>query len=683
MKRNDIQGLRALAVALVMADHLTGYPSGGFLGVDMFFVLSGFLITGLLVRERERTGSISFRHFYSRRARRILPLAALVLLVTIAASWALFRTERALSATIDSIWSLLFAANWRFAAAGTDYMAAGSATSPVQHFWSLAVEEQFYLAWPWLVLLAFWIATRFSRAPRLVLAAVFGLAIVISLLWAFHETEASRTTAYFSTFSRAWELGAGALLAVGVPVLLKLPSALRPVLAWLGIALLVVSVVVVDRESAFPAPWAIPAVLGTALVIAAGTGGAQRWLWPLTNPVSRYLGDISYSLYLWHFPIVIIGGTIFAAAGLTAEWIIGAVLLTLALSALSYRFVEDPIRRSNWLEPRSGPREPLPDHLVVGRVADGVLVVAVLGFIIASVVSAPRHDATEDQAAASVISEDVIAAALAEGINAPAWPAAFDNLPDATAPEWKQDDCLDVDDGNVDRCVYGDPGAENLAVLIGDSAGISWMPALRSGLVPAGWRIQTLTLGECPAIDVAVTRFTNDDFTATCSAHHDWATQQVERLHPDLVILGSAASTLLRLADGSTGDDVVAEWGTATRSTLSALRTVTDAPLVVLSSPPTMVNPQTCANRLNLPIDCVGSPEDTYDGMVAAEVEAAAAIEGSSQISTLSWFCTADGICPPVAGTSIATYSDTTHITAAWSTSLGGALMQRLAPILQ
>ena len=212
--RRDIQGLRAIAVALVIADHLIGRPSGGFIGVDVFFVLSGFLITGLLIRERERTGRISFRSFYVRRARRILPLAALVLVVTVSVSWLVFRTSRAVQTSVDALWSLLFAANWRFAAVGTDYLQAGVPVSPVQHYWSLAVEEQFYLAWPWLVLLAFWLATRFVRKPRLVLTVLFSVAIVSSLVWAFYEVESARTVAYFSTFSRAWELGVGALIAV-------------------------------------------------------------------------------------------------------------------------------------------------------------------------------------------------------------------------------------------------------------------------------------------------------------------------------------------------------------------------------------------------------------------------------------------------------------------------------------
>lgn len=239
-KRPDIQGLRAVAVIAVIFDHLLHWPSGGFVGVDVFFVISGFLITGLLLREHDRTGRISFASFYKRRIRRIMPAAITVLVVTVAATFLVFNAGRAQQSAIDALWSLLFSANWRFAAAGTDYFQASGPVSPFQHFWSLAVEEQFYFVWPALMALIFWAASQSSisstKVRQTVGLTMLGI-VAASFAWAMSESISNPTIAYFSTFSRAWELGVGALLAVIAPLLTRLPSALRPVLGWAGLAL--------------------------------------------------------------------------------------------------------------------------------------------------------------------------------------------------------------------------------------------------------------------------------------------------------------------------------------------------------------------------------------------------------------------------------------------------------------
>ena len=214
--RTDIDGLRGLAVLAVFAGHL-GLPlaPGGFVGVDVFFVISGFLITSLLVREASRTGRISLLGFYARRARRILPAAAVVAVATVVASVLFLPLVRAVEVITDSVWAAAFAANIRFATVGTDYFAKGEPASPLQHYWSLAVEEQFYLVWPLLLVGAAWLAaarggTLGRRTPLLLI----GVLSTASLAWSVYATYESPTTAYFSTLTRAWELGVGAALAV-------------------------------------------------------------------------------------------------------------------------------------------------------------------------------------------------------------------------------------------------------------------------------------------------------------------------------------------------------------------------------------------------------------------------------------------------------------------------------------
>lgn len=360
--RADVQGLRMVAVVAVIFDHLLHWPDGGFVGVDIFFVISGFLITGLLLREQERTGTISFWGFYRRRIKRILPVATLVVIVTVAASFLLLSRVRATNAFWDGVWASFFSANWHYAADGTDYFQPDVAVSPLQHYWSLSVEEQFYFVWPWLMLLLFWLSGKnrggsSSRTARAVQLAILAL-IVGSFAWSMWESANSPTWAYFSTFSRAWELGIGAAIAVFAKVFTRIPDALRPMLGWAGLVGIAVSFVVVTSEQSFPAPWALLPVLATALVIIAGTGGTQRFLWPLTNPVSTYVGDVSYSLYLWHWPVIILLAGFLPLDTVQNQAI--AIAIIIGCSIASYHFVENPIRNSRWLTggPKAVSRNP-------------------------------------------------------------------------------------------------------------------------------------------------------------------------------------------------------------------------------------------------------------------------------------------------------------------------------------
>lgn len=375
-RRHDIQGLRALAVIAVILDHVIGWPLGGFAGVDVFFVISGFLITGLLLRDAA-AGTLSLRRFYAKRMRRIAPAAVTVLVVTTALAWLLFNQPRFWSTAWDAVSALFFVSNWRFAAQGTDYFRQGDAVSPLQHFWSLSVEEQFYLVWPVLVVLLVALigrrvsakagagedggaaatgdaAARASARPlqrqRWVLGIVLALLAAASFAVALWQSTANPTVAYFSTLTRVWELAFGGLLAVSAPLFARLPTAVRAVLGWLGLAGIVASLLLLDSTMAFPGPWAAPAVIATAAVIVAGIGGRQRRLFPLENPVSGFLGDISYSLYLWHFPVLVFVLLLVPEQSLAVT--IAVLGLTLAVSLVAYFLIEQPLHRSPWLRGR-------------------------------------------------------------------------------------------------------------------------------------------------------------------------------------------------------------------------------------------------------------------------------------------------------------------------------------------
>lgn len=347
--RRDLQGLRAIAVVAVVATHLTGWPRGGFVGVDVFFVLSGFLVTGILLSDLRSEGTVRVGVFFARRAKRLLPAALLVLAIVVTAAFLVFSAVRAESTLRDALSAAGLVSNWRFGLEGRDYFAATD-VSPLQHFWSLSVEEQFSLAWPFVVLLAVVAlppAVRRGRGGRVVVGLVAAAIVVASGLAALAQTTADPSLAYFSTLPRAGELATGAILATAAPVLSRLPSVARGLLGWAGVGVIVAAFFVIDPADPFPAPGAALPVLGAALVIAGGIGGdpRHRHLFILTNPLAVTIGDLSYSLYLWHLPVIVFAGVLLptspAATGIT---LLAVVVLTVA----TFLGVEQPLHRSPW-----------------------------------------------------------------------------------------------------------------------------------------------------------------------------------------------------------------------------------------------------------------------------------------------------------------------------------------------
>ncbi|NUQ88738.1 MAG: acyltransferase, partial [Glycomyces artemisiae] len=345
--RPDVQGLRAVAVGLVLLSH-AGFPgaAGGYVGVDVFFVLSGFLITSLLVKEVFTTGRISIAGFYARRARRILPAATAVTAATALGAWLFFPVTRRDAVLQDALAVVVYVVNYRFVAEQTEYLNADQMPSPFQQFWSLAVEEQFYVVWPLLLLVLLLCTGR--RPRRLVTAAIIASAVIFAATLALSVTvtAASQPTAYYAAHTRAWELAAGALLALTLPSLKQTPRALAWALGIGGLAAILLSGFMFTEATPFPGYAALAPVLGTAAVIAAGSA-------PGRNPASallstapfQFLGRISYSLYLWHWPILILAPL---ALGTDPSLRLNLILLaaTVAVAQLSYACIEEPVR--NW-----------------------------------------------------------------------------------------------------------------------------------------------------------------------------------------------------------------------------------------------------------------------------------------------------------------------------------------------
>lgn len=351
-QRLDIQGLRMIAILTVFACHLWGWPRGGFVGVDVFFVISGFLITGNLLRTAETDGNVSFRNFYWNRVRRIVPAATVVLALTFVACLLVFLPFRSHQVGIDALFAFFFLSNWRFAVENTDYFAQTDAVSPIQHYWSLSIEEQFYFVWPALIFAISLIVLRnaWTHQRRMLLTGcAMGSIIAVSLGWAMWETSTAPTWAYFDTLARVWELGVGALLATMVGALALIPRGVKPVLSWAGLGMIVASLFLISEESVgFPAPWGLLPVAGAALVVASGVGGEPKQ-GLLQNPASTYVGDISYSLYLVHWPVIVIVAALMEPG---LYFSICVVALSFGLAIASYHLVENPLRRADYAKLR-------------------------------------------------------------------------------------------------------------------------------------------------------------------------------------------------------------------------------------------------------------------------------------------------------------------------------------------
>jgi peptidoglycan/LPS O-acetylase OafA/YrhL len=344
--RADIEGLRAFAVVVVVVYHSARrlFP-GGFIGVDVFFVISGFLITGLILRELDTTGRLSLKRFWSRRAKRLLPATAMVLGFSAWVTWALLPTTQRRIFGWDIVDAAAYIVNWRLGARSVDYLAEGLATSPVEHFWSLAVEEQFYIIWPVLIVAASWVSSRINLGRRAVLGTALVVVSGVSIWSSVTLTAANSELAFFGNHTRIWELGIGALIAFGAARLTTIPVAVARLLGWAGLAAIVASVWIFTTNSTWPGLGPALPCLGAAAVIVAGLrpvpGGVGLLL--SAGPLV-WIGGLSYSIYLWHGPFLV---------GATAWWgEIGSVGNALVAAAslipayLAHKVVENPIRFS-------------------------------------------------------------------------------------------------------------------------------------------------------------------------------------------------------------------------------------------------------------------------------------------------------------------------------------------------
>jgi peptidoglycan/LPS O-acetylase OafA/YrhL len=680
----------------------------------VFFVVSGFLITSLLLGELRRTGFITLRRFWARRARRLIPASSLAIVTTLVIGYAVLDPLSSIDLAHDALAAAAFVINIVFAHRQSDYLSSDLAPSPLLHFWSLALEEQFYLVWP--VLLQ--VIAGYRRRPLPFVGALVAVLWPLSFVACVTLTRSNQPWAFYSLPTRAWELLTGAALALAVGVIAKVPAVLRALVGWSGLVAIVVAAVNFGATTPFPGPAALVPVLGTAAVIVAGPAALLGPVILLRRPVLTWIGARSYSIYLWHWPALVLVGAQFGplSVGQRLVTLLGAV----AVAALTFRLVENPVRHSAWLAASARRGLVMGGSLIAVAATAAIIVVettpsligtgtAAASVVITTPVTATSVAATTPTAAAlpptavrlppsSATAPAVLAAptpptpptspavapvattAVRPGpdelaaVNAPELAASVltEALPANVRPSVRsaRTDVPDVDhDGcNLDAavtvpgpCTFGDPASAISIVLFGDSHAAQWFPALDLLSSEHGWRLEVMTKKGCPSADISVFSPMVNRELHECDA---WRVNVADRLaaeHPTLVIMSSFRYR--RQMGPWAAVDPNDAWRQGLTRTLDTMAPLA-ARVLVLGDTPTPASdvPSCVSAHLAHVSACAAARSDAVrDDRLQIEREVAAA-HGAAFVSTSDWLCSSTA-CPVVVG-DVFVYRDNNHITA-------------------
>jgi peptidoglycan/LPS O-acetylase OafA/YrhL len=572
--RTDIEGLRAVGIVAVVLFHIgLGHVSGGYVGVDVFFAISGFLICDRLVASAESNDGIGLFAFWSRRLRRLAPALAVVILATVALGLFVYSPLRWSGLGRDATWSALYVSNLSFGASTGGYFQ--DASSPLLHTWSLAVEEQFYVLWPLalVTVLAFAARVRALRRvqPRTIATVVLAGGAVGSFVLCLLLTHRYSPWAYFSAFSRAWEFAAGGLLAVwarrradvGIAGYLA-PTTIAHGVGAAGLVLVVFAAATFDEVTRFPGVAALIPVTGTVMVMAAGPYVLTGRVLSLA-PV-RYVGRISYSWYLWHWPAIVLLQDVVGHA--SVAWAALGAIVSLVLAALTYPLVEVRLR--------DAPRwQPTRVAVVTGIAVS--LVVAGIGVITTAV-------------GRRAVSGDPRLVALQ---------SVRDERRDGGGAGCEVSQL----DSGLGVCVYGSPSAAHRVLVVGDSHAAQWIPALESLTDDIDLQLVVSTRGGCAATPIDVARTGRATASPQCERQREQSSRIMDEWRPDLVLVGQADYTS-RMLDGPRGATLGRDAAVAT-ATSAARRFATDVTgrgirLGVLGDNPTQSEePIECLARRN------------------------------------------------------------------------------------
>ncbi|RFZ66180.1 O-acetyltransferase OatA [Mycobacterium marinum] len=685
--RPDIEGLRAIAVVAVVLYH-AGIPgiSGGYIGVDVFFVISGFLITGLLWREVTTTNTVALGRFYGARARRLLPAAATVGVATAIVSAIVLPPLQARRVFVDGIASALYVGNYRFAVQGTDYMASDLPPSPFQHYWSLGVEEQFYLVWPALIIATAWLLRRIGKNNRgatpyaVVLVLVTATSLAAAAIW----TRTSPPWAFFSLPTRAWELAVGGLVALTMQQWRRLALVPATIVGWGGLALLLLTCTQLGPNTPYPGTAALLPVLGTALVIGSGcVTGAMGVGRVLCRPVMRAIGRVSYSWYLWHWPVLLLLPPLLGdPAGLPAR--LAATTVSAGLAVITMYLVENPgrftaalrsVRASLTLAAAATAAAACACALLLtaipvpvghGTAAPEAKIIALPPAALPQQVLSPQEAAVQQAFAA-------VRAAVAASAGLSAVPSNL-NPPLAAAPGDKAavfvNGCLrSWRDLGQSECATADTASPTTVTLVGDSHAAMWDPALQLVAEQRHWRLETLAKVTCPMQDLPIlSPYLGREYTEC----EQWRSEIMGRLQserPRLVVLSMSR----RYQPDFSFASYDPAWIDTLNRTVAQLRRNGSSVLVLgpVADPQSSV-PTCLSAHLDDAGACAPSRSAaTNAGGVAAEQTATEA-GGGHYADLTDLFCTPDR-CPTIIGNTLV-FRDDNHLTTEYA--------QLLAPVI-
>ena len=600
MRILQIQGLRALAALLVTIFHARLVP-GGFIGVDIFYVISGYLITGLILREIENTGTLNLQSFYQRRIKRLLPTSVFVLFVT--AIVGMFVLP---AITRDALGRDLFAAatyisNYLFAWWQNDYQNLNATPSPFIHYWSLAVEEQFYVVWPIFILFL----SRYGKR-----AVLYGVALssALSLLLSVYQTQTSPIWAFYSLPTRAWELGVGALLLFVPENIWK-----NRFIPWLGLAGIAIAAFNFDENTAFPGINAVLPVVATALLIGSIS------IWPRffndlsNNRISQWLGAISYPLYLWHWPALVLPSSALGRPLRVRERIF-CILLTIILAHFTSKYIEQPIRHKK----------------IEGK--------KIYLFFAATT-------------AASLVAGLIITSTASSMISVKGTNYKFNLVDVMEKPAVYGDNChSNYGETESGECTYGDLTSKTTVVLYGDSHAAQWFPALEELANERGFKLVSLTKSACPSVDVP--RADQGAFkNVHCEKWRDNSINRIKKLRPAAVIM----SSFQYFTPPSGYSDANKWWKDGQVRLLDALRGSSEHLIYISDTPrPKRDIPNCLASRDSHSCD---STEKTI----------AKIIPGFEKIDPTPWLCS--NYCPAIQNGYVV-YRDASHISVAAALAL-------------
>jgi peptidoglycan/LPS O-acetylase OafA/YrhL len=666
--RPDIQGLRAIAVLLVVVYHL--FPSalpGGFAGVDVFFVISGYLITSHLWRTCQKSGRPRLADFWGRRARRLIPAAALVLAVTWGVSYLVLPSSELSDTAAQIRASALYFQNWQLASEAVNYLQSANPPTPVQHFWSLSVEEQFYLVWPLLFLIAALATRRARSAARPVILGLTAALTAASFAYSVYETQVNPAAAYFITPTRMWELGAGGLLAL-LPERITRAIGRQGWLGWAGLAMIAASQLALTGSTPFPGWIAILPVGGAVALIAGGSAQGRYGPSRLTSvSLMTFLGGISYSLYLWHYPIIILwtawrGHSPGVASGLALG--VGSVIL----AWLTKVTVEDRVRLAPFIARHRW-------RSLSTALAAVVPVTLVTAFLVAQPGAWNGHLGPPSAYPGAAALAEKLASVPAEPVLPPPAHVAL--------PAYWAGGCLESEHATtVKACYYGDTKDPTLKVaLVGDSMAGNWWAPLEQIATQQHWELITELHATCAW---TATQLTSPDGKTTYPSCHQWGAtllhDLVTTVRPDVVVTSELAGQR-SLAHPTGGPQASADVGAGMATYWQQLLAHGIGVVAIQETPALKISGPACVSKYGATAQACSEARSTAIRSSSSITDADRDLDGKVPVIDMNSLICEPAVCPAVVG-NVLVYMDGHHLTQSYAQTLAPFLRQKLTGVL-